>query len=743
MSVTGLHSVNLQFDGSLLMAVPAVHYRTAFAEHVNMICSAPESRPDAIAIELGPESASAAAEFIRQLTIDGENKNAKLPCMLGLSKKVLNTVSPGNNGGYEILALSSTDSIIEAVRCALELGVPLYAVDIEDVTGLKVRSTFLPDPALAVNNIGKYTRILEVHADYVRDDVIDNHREIVMASRLKTLLARHRRVLFTCGLAHWIRIRELISDPAIEHAPADEIRYAGSARFEKVIMHPAMALKYMDLYPAVTTLYENRRVSAASGERPAGAVDQPQVFSGILSQVYREYFIVNDHKVRLHRRHEDLAAHGDFEQLIVNMCLLKQQVIPDMATVLDAAAGVMSEEFCRLLAGKMMDGEWTSQEEFPGLRIIAPVQDESGENNGIEFISDDGSRSGANQLENDRGKNSADHETVDKHWSWDKEPDELNTMSVNPRRMWPPVDYLLTAIAVRGRDLSGTAVSRPRVQRFEGSLLDGVDVKATMRAFIRGDDSVYVYESRPGVKMRRAGGSVYEPTVFIFKRGSTPGTEWLVHSGLINFYHAEYITDKERLKRVLQERGAYVIGGVSFIEPGEKTERFLKAGINVYNIYGMMTFMPPSFTGEQEARWLENNDYSRTPIIHDPGKDKVIEMYHDRFGMVIDPADWETSLIRMAIPYASECVTVIAPDGYPFHPVIHEDAVRFGVRINSVPHSLLNREQLKRASRHYDVEPLDKDGKKFPAYAERLLGEKDDANRRFVPEYILNYGMKR
>lgn len=743
MSVTGLHSVNLQVNNSLLMTVPAVHYRTAFAEHINMICSAPESRPDAIAVELGAESAAAAAEFIRQLTIDGENKNAKLPCMLGLSKMVLNTFSPKNNGGYEILALSSTDSIIEAVRCALELGVPLYAVDIEDVTGLKVQSTFLPDPALAVRNIGKYTGILEVHADYVRDDVIDNHREIVMASRLRTLLARHRRVLFTCGLAHWIRIRELLSDPAIEHAPAEEIRCAAGARFEKVIMHPAMALKYMDLYPAVTNLYENRRVSPASGGSPAGAVDQPQVFSGILSQVYREYFIVNDHKVRLHRRHEDLAAHRYFEQLIVNMCLLKQQVIPDIATVLEAAGGVMSDEFCSLLAGKMMDGEWTSHDDFPDLRVIVPVQDKSGKKQGIDFISFDGTRSGVNQVNNDRKTNDADHDAVDKHWSWDREPDELNTLSVNPRRMWPPVDYLLTAIAVRGRDLSETVVSQPAVQRFEGSLLDGVDVKATMRAFIRGDDTVYVYESRPAMKMKREGGAVYQPSVFIFRECTTGKADWFIHSGRMGFYHEEYITDKERFNQVTLEKGQYIVGGISFIEPGERSERFVRAGINVYEIYGMMTFMPPCFTGEQEGRWLEMNDYSRTPVVFDPGRDSVIEMYRERHGMTIDPEDRETALVRMAIPYATECVTVIAPDGYRLHPLVQEDAVRFGIRINLVPHSMFPRDQLHKTSRHYDAEPLDKDGKKFPEYAERLIGEKDDANRRFVPGYILNYGMKR
>src|SRR5690348_7511913 len=72
-------------SGSCLMAVPAVHFRVAFAERVNQLCSDPQTRPDAIAVELGPQTASAAAAFLRDLGM-GPSVRKDLPCMLGLTR---------------------------------------------------------------------------------------------------------------------------------------------------------------------------------------------------------------------------------------------------------------------------------------------------------------------------------------------------------------------------------------------------------------------------------------------------------------------------------------------------------------------------------------------------------------------------------------------------------------------------------------------------------------------------------
>ena len=78
-------SLTLTFPGSCLTAVPAVHFRVAFAEEVNRLCTDPKTRPDAIAVELGPQTAAAGAALLRDLGM-GPSQRKPLPCMLGLTR---------------------------------------------------------------------------------------------------------------------------------------------------------------------------------------------------------------------------------------------------------------------------------------------------------------------------------------------------------------------------------------------------------------------------------------------------------------------------------------------------------------------------------------------------------------------------------------------------------------------------------------------------------------------------------
>lgn len=149
--------LTLSYDGHQLLAVPAVHYRAVFAEMVQLLCSSPETRPDAIAVELDPAAAAGIAAWFRDLS-DG-SRPRPLPCMLGLirenrrihpryKKKVLELQETYGRLLHEIpqgvlfreleyaptslLCLSPTDSIIEAIRSAVELQVPLYGIDLDD-----------------------------------------------------------------------------------------------------------------------------------------------------------------------------------------------------------------------------------------------------------------------------------------------------------------------------------------------------------------------------------------------------------------------------------------------------------------------------------------------------------------------------------------------------------------------------------------------------------------------------------
>ena len=66
-----------------LIAVPAIHNRGVFAREVNYLCSDKETRPDAIAVELGPQIVCELVTWMKQLGIN-RRTGTWLPCMLGL-----------------------------------------------------------------------------------------------------------------------------------------------------------------------------------------------------------------------------------------------------------------------------------------------------------------------------------------------------------------------------------------------------------------------------------------------------------------------------------------------------------------------------------------------------------------------------------------------------------------------------------------------------------------------------------
>ncbi|HOY52728.1 MAG TPA: hypothetical protein PLX49_13190, partial [Prolixibacteraceae bacterium] len=312
-------NVTLDTGGSTLMAVPARHYCSPFAREVNRLCSDEDSRPEAIAVELGPLMTRELARWMAELGT-GPGKKSPLPCMLGIlvSNRLID-VSKRNTAlflqeyysvglsevdpeilrelldfaGDHLMCLSATDSMIEAIRCALEYGIPLFGVDLEEfVRGPGFSHPLTEEPGYGDFDLARFVAINEPAAVRARDARADQRRETAMAARLKKLLSQFNRVLFTCGLAHWGSIRALLHDPALrpadllpsftpslpkDHRPpsfstpacrtgglmsgrkSDLPSSSYTPAVRRVIVHPTMAMAFMDTFPIMTTLYENAR----------------------------------------------------------------------------------------------------------------------------------------------------------------------------------------------------------------------------------------------------------------------------------------------------------------------------------------------------------------------------------------------------------------------------------------------------------------------------------------------------
>jgi len=509
-------SLAKKINGSDLFAVPAVHFHYAFAQEVNRLSRHPDTKPDAMVVELGPNTAAAAKNFILELFDTRANKT-NLPLLLGMFKseirrqqkrlrffyeftkyesqnKFLERESRSDKRSLSLLPLSPTDSIIEAIRCAIELDIPVYGVDVEDIGTPKYGHAMIQDPAIAAGNVEKYVETHLKFAEAGRDDAIDDMREKAMASRLKAILKTHSRVLFTCGLAHWRRIQchladlDILADHSVENDIDPEF-------FCRVIVHPVLAIRYLDKYPKAAEAYESTRSPAhQQSRRTPKALPHRQMFSDTFNRVCTRYFTQNSSWQTNEAKHRDLFACAKLKQYMLNLCIVNQLIGPDMRTSLKAAGSVMSASFCEALTAGLMDIDWLSPTDYPDLPIIGKAQDSNGDFKGV-FKNPDGRRTKPFRMHVRQGFKRNDNFPV-VSWEWKEEPRRNTYFFGGYIRTWPAWDHLLTGLSVEARKKTAKNDKQKITTPFDGSLYEGLDIKASMRSYIRGEDRIYVKDAR-------------------------------------------------------------------------------------------------------------------------------------------------------------------------------------------------------------------------------------------------------
>jgi hypothetical protein len=759
-------SLTTHLDGGALHWVPSVHFRLAFAEQVRRLCLDPATRPDAVAVELGPATAAAAADWLREL---GRAGDGTLPCMLGLLKRnrclrastrelaarvqaltgedlrELSSDQLWNLFGYSsasVLYLSPTDSIVEALRCGLELGVPVYGIDLEETARAERARSLLPDPSVRPHQLDLYIEENAARAEEMRDAEIDDRRDIAMAARLKTLLGRHRRVLFACGLAHFHSIRARLGDPSLRPALLDE---ATSSSFHRVVVHPVLAVGQMDLFPALAALYETRRSSAGRAGARAffDDINATERFGAMLVEAYRAHFQRHGAAAaELDRPLEDWEARADFERLLASLCVLNQTCVPDMFTALLAAEGTMSRRFCRTLAEALMDFAWAAPAEHPGLPMLCLAPPEPGRPLRAQLVDARGRRSPPFYI-GSLPESSGPGVSLPVPWDWEDEPIADVPWTGNSHT-WPPCDFQCTAMSVRASQVAAASSVEPRTEVFEGSLCDGVDIKAVLRARIRGDRRFYVRNRRrhKGRPLAEDGAPV--PIVWIFRPGSDAESGYTVYSESILDARAE-VLDPEALGKVVRKLGSGHVWGVAYGRRVQPDGQLEAAGISEIRLRGVLHYVLPHLDRKQGSRWAEAMGYRRSPLcpgLVDMGDiASLMAMFAERHGVTLDEASWETSLVRLAIPYAEGSLTIVAPDRYELGPLVREEAARKHVELRVVPHSYFPRDELRSISRNYIVpRSPEPDVDKVPETVARLLG-RPDANRRLVPPRWLYFGL--
>jgi hypothetical protein len=617
----------------------------------------------------------------------------------------------------------------------------LYGVDLEDTAERQQKAVMMQDPASAAAGFEEYVTRNAQFAEEQRDEEIDSRRELAMAARLKGLSQKHHRIVFVCGLAHWRKLRTLLQTPDLRPAPFPKVSDEELNGFHRVLMHPMLAIYHLDTFPVFAETYESERRNASQSRAKYSPRQwRPHdVFLTMLEATYENHFTEVAGE-QLDRAFADLEAKNDFEQLLRNFCTIRQQLTPDIYSSAVVAKGVMSEKFCDRLAQTFMDIQWAQPNEFPDLPILAPspLPAESARSNDTlraELIDSEGRSSKGFFLQSLPGRSSVPM-NIPLVWKWnDAPPPELALPKDYTLETWVPTEDLINAFLFQAVRVARQQGAGRKIEAFEGSLLDGVDMKTTLRSAARGEDQIYVRTDNRHLVSSDADIDGF-PVVWIFRLIENVEPEWRFSAD-----------ELDRLSNVepeqwtgLAKTGTMITSVAACIGAhGDETLSTPDYQVRSETILGKLSYWPQCCES-RTAEWAVETGLTRNPVCDGPSFEALTEHYRERYGFEVGQFPWHVTLIRMAIPLAKKAITVVAPDGYVLPSIVYQEAALKHIQVHIVPLSFFPSDVLRRMShlvwlpvirREFD-EAAEIDFPIYPEHINRYFNERMDTYRRLI-----------
>lgn len=765
--------LTVRVGGSELIAVPAIHFNHVFAREVYRLCDEPATRPDAVAVELGPIRTEAVRSWMNQLGV-GAPSGREFPVMLGLLRrnrliraslrgkaielqqrtgKDLSELSPEvlrrelGHSGHGLVLLSPTDSIIEAVRCALELDIPVSGVDLDELPGCDHRSAPIQDPLQAVANLPRYVARNAPWTVHGSDEEIDRRREFAMAARLKGMLRRYSRVLFTGGIGHWVRIQELLADASVRPAAIPVVHAAERQVFQRVIAHPLIAVEHMDLFPALAKEYLRLRTPLGRSHRPSAAplesLDPLSLFEEELGKAYRSYFLGQNGGQGGRRKSRELELIRAYENYLSNLCLLSRMEVPNLFHAVGAAMEMMGRDFSRALTESFMEFPWARPEDYPECSILGPDRHaRSGSKRGVVLDRDKGQET---PVFWDSAPSAVQPGEQNLPYEWKALEEQLLLLSFSGTQYtWLPTDRLATAMSTRAMELSTSESRVERVHEFSGSFRGGIHIRSTLRSFAKGQERIYVRDSIKK-KVPRRGSADGFPVVWLIDLEDAAACDWQVLH--VHFSDMEsYVRDRPHFDSVRSSFGSYMVAVIAYAKRNvNKAEEMKKAGISVDQHKGVIIYQPLAWTNEQFARWLEHTGYRRNLVCRrsNRGSDEL-ELRHfltTNHGIDMKEHHWSTILVMLAIPFARNVLPVVIPRGYQIERAAYEMAAKYGVGLSPISIANFAPGDVEKLNTCYLVPVITNDPQcVYSEEIEEAIGEKQTSNWEMVPKEILEFG---
>jgi hypothetical protein len=438
--------------------VPVVHGRLEFA--LAVLRRFARWRPDAVAVEF--------PGTLQEPLLRGLKRLPFLSVILYEEK----------DGTSVYLPLEPTDGAVEAARLGIDHGLPVSFVD-RDLEGMPLIHEPLPDP-YSVQRIGHTAYCMAYAASAAsreasREDIL---REATMAYQLQRLAGGHERVLFVCGLSHFPRI--------LERLKTRQAQPIGRQHREGAIvahLHERSSREVMAEMPYLAGSYERQRQALLTlwrGDPEAPPpLDRLQEHERLLQEACRQH---------LRNAKEEVTPQQlrILRQFARNYALAQGFLAPDLYQLIVAARGAVDDNF----AYEVWD-----------LGSRYPFQHESPELPKVELRGED-------LFLNQKRIRFYRHFRVMRRRLLPVPAKQRRLRDGNPgdwRRRWrglmmcsyPPEDLVVEGWGHYVKKKAGKilAAENSRTFPFTTSLLDGVDIRETMRNWHEG--KLYVREERP------------------------------------------------------------------------------------------------------------------------------------------------------------------------------------------------------------------------------------------------------
>lgn len=319
------------FEWESVRLVPIVHNRLEFTLEVRRQFASFE--PEIVAIEYPPTIGKKIVEGIKRLPL-------------------LSVVYyEEDDHTFIYLPLEPTDGQVEAARLALSHNLPIHFID-RDTEGYPFDRTPMPDP-YSIKRIGYWRYCHSYLKAYLEglNTPQDKLREKSMAYNLQQLDREGKRVLFVGGLAHLPGLLNYLNKPQVQ-----VIGRKSRGGVMLAHLHRESSREIMTEIPFLAALYERFR-----GDSTVAEPDRLKAIDQLIDIASKNHLKKNKEEVTV-------SQLRILNRFVLNYALLSGFLTPDLYQILVASRGAVDDNFAYEVWDVATEYPW--QTESPGLSVL-------------------------------------------------------------------------------------------------------------------------------------------------------------------------------------------------------------------------------------------------------------------------------------------------------------------------------------------------------------------------------------